>query len=698
MTARIAALLVIGLGLGACGGGGSSGASPSCRTSTPLITSTPPGQATVGFAYQYFITAQYWCGIGTCTDVQLGTAPAGAQLQGGSVLTWTPSAASLNSNVGFTISTYPDVCGGTATQHWTVRVYAPPVLSDFTAAPAAVRAGGHSILTATFSAGDGRISGLGVVQSGVGIDTGPLAATQTFTLSVTGAGGATLQRNLVVAALRPPVVLQFLGTTPVASGSSTRLSWGVDGDYSQLWLDPGHQALTGSYVDIIPPPGTTTYTLTAVNAAGDSSSATTTVQSLLPPNITSFTSIPATTRVGDSITLTAVFSASSGVVFDDGPSGAVTTIASSVPLGLGPALHTGGYRLIAGNGLTAVEQSLLVPMLGAGTFQATSGQPSTPNRRHHVAVRLADGRVLVAAGQSYDSGTASWVMDSDSELYDPISDTFSAGPQLPNVRNDAAAVLLRDGRVLMVGGSGPGGPVLSADIWNPATQTFSSIGMPAGVTSVSRPSAAELSDGTVLIVHGGIGAGAERFDPVTGQIQTVAFAVAGHSCLGLVVLGNGAALVVDGNTTVASELYQPSTRTFTPTATAHVSRCYQAVTLLADGNVLVSGGEVGVAAAAPAELYSPLTGSFTTISTPSDRAVPEAHATRLGDGTVLTVADTSERFDPVAGQFTRTGGVSLRRQGASVTALTDGRVLVVGGCSSDCTLEGQLRSAEIYTR
>jgi hypothetical protein len=63
------------------------------------------------------------------------------------------------------------------------------------------------------------------------------------------------------------------------------------------------------------------------------------------------------------------------------------------------------------------------------------------------AVRMSDGRVLVAGG------TGVKVTDA-AGLYDPTANTWSALPSLPTPRADSTALLLADGSVLVVGGRG----------------------------------------------------------------------------------------------------------------------------------------------------------------------------------------------------------------------------------------------------
>lgn len=109
----------------------------------------------------------------------------------------------------------------------------------------------------------------------------------------------------------------------------------------------------------------------------------------------------------------------------------------------------------------------------AGTWSAAADMPTAAFVR--AAARLADGRVLVAGGE-----TTSFIPDADvpppaytdaAETYDPDTDAWSPIEPLPAPRADAKAVLLDDGSVLLATGFGtaegetPGCPVPDATVW-----------------------------------------------------------------------------------------------------------------------------------------------------------------------------------------------------------------------------------------
>lgn len=151
-----------------------------------------------------------------------------------------------------------------------------------------------------------------------------------------------------------------------------------------------------------------------------------------------------------------------------------------------------------------------------------------------------------------------------------------------------------------------------------------------------------------------------------------------------------------------AELYDPSSRTWTPTGSMFYERSGHTATLLANGRVLVAGGTSNT----NTELYYPDRGEwYATGRLTSPR--PTGHAAaRLSDGRVLVVGgfdqsipfpycflSSSEIYDPETQVWTKTADMARRRYLMTVTALSDGRALVVGGGNG---LTGLEDSAEVY--
>ena len=122
-----------------------------------------------------------------------------------------------------------------------------------------------------------------------------------------------------------------------------------------------------------------------------------------------------------------------------------------------------------------------------------------------------------------------------------------------------------------------------------------------------------------------------------------------------------------------------------------------AATLLADGRVLVVGGishrhdEVTGRqrmVAVGAEIYDPVTRSWSLTAPMNVPRSQGVHATRLLDGRVLVLGGewltrhlepTNEIFDPATGTWTRAANLATPRSGFTATALANGEVLLTGG-------------------
>ena len=100
----------------------------------------------------------------------------------------------------------------------------------------------------------------------------------------------------------------------------------------------------------------------------------------------------------------------------------------------------------------------------------------------HTATRLPDGRVLVAGGlrareSDFLGLFISGPVVGSAEVYDPSSGTWSPVGSMSEERAYYSAVLLEDGRVLVVGGKGEDQSMLhSTELFDPSTDTWSSPG------------------------------------------------------------------------------------------------------------------------------------------------------------------------------------------------------------------------------
>lgn len=206
----------------------------------------------------------------------------------------------------------------------------------------------------------------------------------------------------------------------------------------------------------------------------------------------------------------------------------------------------GDGRVLLAGGATGTEQASVVlasaEILGPGDG-STEAPPMASPRVGASAVRLADGRVLVAGGRAAD-GTAL----ATAELFDPAQGTWSTTGRMAEARAEAALVLLADGDVLVAGGAGAAGVLATAELYDPLSGTWRATGR---MTTGRVAPAVRLPNGRVLLVAGSTGDRAvtgtvERYDPWTGAWSAAGalkIARRGHSAT---LLSTGRVLVTGG--------------------------------------------------------------------------------------------------------------------------------------------------------
>jgi hypothetical protein len=256
-----------------------------------------------------------------------------------------------------------------------------------------------------------------------------------------------------------------------------------------------------------------------------------------------------------------------------------------------------------------------------------------------------------------------------------------------------AAVLLRSGQVLIVGGWIGHGATDSAELYDPATGKFSALGKmtyPRG-----RPTATLLNDGDVLIAggadHDGPGgiASAEVFHAHTLKFEAVGPMHYARIAQTATLLSNGRVLIAGGRgdrVVGTAELYNPRTKQFAVTGSLLVPRYKHTAGLLSDGRVLIAGGSDERdwnGSLSSAEIYDPHTGRFTQAASLTDSRfkLPE-DAAQVGAGELLVAGGSREVeiYDSHTGKFVvASGQLSGPWHFMTETRLKDGRVLLAGG-------------------
>lgn len=369
---------------------------------------------------------------------------------------------------------------------------------------------------------------------------------------------------------------------------------------------------------------------------------------------------------------------------------------------------------------------------GASThgFHAT-GDMGT-ERAAHTATLLQNGKVLIAGGFNDTDILAT------AELFDPSTGTFTPTGAMTTARFAHTATLLANGKVLITGGSPSLGDLAThdsrlatlraknevlaagasdntddlatAELFDPATGTFTATG--AMSQPRSEHTATLLANGKVLVVGGAAGNIAELFDPATGLFTSTGdLVVGGRWACTATLLSDGRVLVAGGRDAEDvfdafplndAELYDPATGSFKVTGSMTEFRYQHAATLLNNGQVLLTGGFNGTPVP-DAELFDPSKESFSQAGS-MGTARAQHTATLLDDGTVLvagafsfTVPSASaEVFDPTTKMFAPTGSMGAARFLHTATRLNDDTVLVTGGQSTVTLPEVFASSAEIY--
>ncbi|MBI2687972.1 MAG: hypothetical protein HYX27_16815 [Acidobacteria bacterium] len=289
-----------------------------------------------------------------------------------------------------------------------------------------------------------------------------------------------------------------------------------------------------------------------------------------------------------------------------------------------------GRLLIAGGGPPGASRG--VDLIDS----ASEIQPAallSKGRARHSCAQLPDGRVLVTGGND-----ASRPLDG-AEVYDPAKNEWSAAANMTAARMGHTSTVLADGRVLIAGGEGMDGVLDSLEVFDPATGAFSRL----GTMSVRRKdhAAALLSDGKILIAGGANESGpisaVDTFDPTVNVARREGQLTTARAGLSATTLPDGTVLLAGGMNGFAllgtAEIFDPATGKSVETATMSRPRAgHLAFALPGSGEVLLAGGDGG---AGTAELYLRDAGTQTAAGRSADR---QTAARMAAGGPVIRMA------------------------------------------------------------
>jgi hypothetical protein len=326
---------------------------------------------------------------------------------------------------------------------------------------------------------------------------------------------------------------------------------------------------------------------------------------------------------------------------------------------------------------------------GTPPAQWTATSPLSEARSRSCAVRLIDGRILVAGGSGVSGPLAS------TEIYLPEG-VFIPGPPMYSLRSGHTCTLLNDGRVLAVGGDMDA--TGSAEIFDPVSVAWEFV---AGTGEArSGHSATLLPRGQVLIA-GGDGVNGpldsiEIFDPGSDSlISSDPALLEGRSQHSAVLLSDGRVMLVGGlgaNGPLAStEIFDPEDFSLIAGPSMAAPRAGHLAVRLDDGRVLAAGGSDGNQETNTAEILGPATDAWKPAGS---LITPRRDALALlipGNGGVLIAGGqrngqplgATELFLPIENTFIPLGPLTLGRYSIAAAAIDAGVILATGGLTPD---------------
>lgn len=336
------------------------------------------------------------------------------------------------------------------------------------------------------------------------------------------------------------------------------------------------------------------------------------------------------------------------------------------------------------------------------------------------AILLKNGNALILFGSN-----------GKTEVYNPETGKFTISGSMNQLRNDYTATLLKNGKVLIIGGINSGRSVNASNIkigmpisiadtelYDPETQQFKYSGKM--VIPRQQHTAVLLPDGNVLVA-GGVSytvsnnkwshkllSSAEIYDVKTGKFRPTGNMNWPRRFFSAVLLKNGKVLITGGKSDdedvlYAAEIYDPKTETFTMTNGLNIARMNHNSIALPNGNAVIIGGQTKNDGLKIPEIYNIQTKQFEKIKMEIGN-----NAIMLPDGKIFyasggiegsffaptKITNISEICDMEKFICTDVGKLKEYRYAHTAVLLNNDKVLVIGGYKNSRT---PLTSAEMFT-
>jgi N-acetylneuraminic acid mutarotase len=139
------------------------------------------------------------------------------------------------------------------------------------------------------------------------------------------------------------------------------------------------------------------------------------------------------------------------------------------------------------------------------------------SRLRHTATLLKNGKVLVIGGSNSGSGDSAAAYVKSAELYNPADNTWSSAGEMTTPRSGHTATLLPAGQVLVIGGNDGAHTLSSVEGYDPASNRW----VTAAPMAVARwlHTSTLVAGGQIIVAGGSDGtnplSSVERYDLAT---------------------------------------------------------------------------------------------------------------------------------------------------------------------------------------